>query len=73
MYGPFEVPEGTTWGDLRTPSVASLVLANLIPLVGTLFFGWSSGVILVLYWFETAVIGFYSILKLLDFVAAPCD
>ena len=64
MYGPFELPEGTTWHDLRTPSVASLVLANLIPLAGTLFFGWSSGVILVLYWFETAVIGFYSILKL---------
>ena len=64
MYGPFELPEGTTWDDLRTPSVASLVLANLIPLAGTLFFGWSSGVILVLYWFKTAVIGFYSILKL---------
>ena len=40
------------------------MLANLIPLAGTLFFGWSSGVILVLYWLETAVIGFYSILKL---------
>ena len=54
----------TTWHDLRTPAVTSLVLANLIPLAGTLFFGWSSGVIMVLYWFETAVIGFYSILKL---------
>ena len=57
-------PEGTTWHRLRTQAVVSLIVANLIPLYGALFLGWSVGSLVVLYWCETAVIGFYSILKL---------
>ena len=57
-------PEGTTWDHLRTQAVGSLIVANLIPLYGALFLGWSVGSLVVLYWCETAVIGFYSILKL---------
>ena len=41
-----------------------MIVANLIPLFGALLFGWSIGVIVILYWCETAVIGLYSILKL---------
>ena len=63
MNHPFGLPAGTKWRDLRTPSVMSLIAANLIPLFGTIFLGWG-GVVLILYWYETAVIGGYSILKL---------
>lgn len=56
-------PEGTTWQHLRTGTVGSLIVANLIPLFGALFLDWSIGSLVVLYWCETAVIGFYSLLK----------
>ena len=44
-------------------STASLIGANLIPLVGVLFFGWDAATILVLYWAENLIVGFYSILR----------
>ena len=64
MTHPFAPPDGTTWHDLRDWSVASLIAANLVPLFGTLFLGWSIGEVLIVYWVETAVIGFYAILKM---------
>jgi hypothetical protein len=42
-----------------------LVLMNLIPLVGVLFFGWSGFNIVFLYWSENVVIGFFNVLKML--------
>jgi len=44
-------------------STASLIGANLTPLVGVLFFGWDAATILVLYWAENLIVGFYSILR----------
>ena len=41
-----------------------MIAANLVPLFGTLFLGWTSGIVLLLYWSETAVIGLYAILKM---------
>ena len=64
MSHPLGPPEGTTWHDLKNWAVASLIAANLVPLIGVLFLGWTSGIVLMLYWVETAVIGFYSILKM---------
>ena len=54
---------GLSW---RTPdlSVLTLIGANLLPLAGALFFGWDAGVILVVYWSENLVVGFYNILKM---------
>ena len=49
------------------PSVVSrmaLIAVNLIPLVGVVAFDWDLGVILLLYWAETAVIGLFAILRL---------
>ena len=46
-------------------SFITLVLSNLIPLVGVWFFGWDRWSIVFLYWMESAVIGFYAILKML--------
>src|SRR3989338_5535015 len=49
----------------RDISTISLIIANLIPLMGVLFFNWSLFSILILYWVESAVIGFYTILKMI--------
>lgn len=42
-----------------TRDVALLVGANLIPLLGVLLAGWDPFTLLMLYWFESAVIGFW--------------
>lgn len=47
-----------------TPSTIALVLANLLPLAGVLLLGWDLAAVMVLYWAESAVIGFYTILKM---------
>jgi hypothetical protein len=43
----------------------ALVLANVIPLVGAVFWGWSILEIVALYWAENLVIGFYTVLRIL--------
>jgi len=45
-------------------SIGSLILSNLIPLIGVLFFGWDVSTILILYWSENVIIGFYNIFKM---------
>ena len=47
-----------------TRSAVALVIANAIPLVGVLFFGWSLITILVLYWIENGIVGFWNIPKI---------
>jgi hypothetical protein len=49
------------WGST---SVLGLLLANLVPLVGVLGFGWDLGAIMLLFWAESGVIGFYALLRL---------
>lgn len=44
-----------------TASLASLLIANAIPLAGVLFFGWSLITILVLYWLENGIVGLWNI------------
>ena len=62
---------------LTSESAVALVAANLVPLAGVLFFGWDLGSIMVLYWVESGVIAFYTVLKiaivgkLAALVAAP--
>ncbi|MBI3751783.1 MAG: hypothetical protein HY263_09050 [Chloroflexi bacterium] len=43
----------------------ALVLANAIPLVGVLLFGWSLWTILVLYWVENGVVGLWNVPRIL--------
>jgi len=50
---------------LLYPSAIALIAFNLIPLIGVLFYGWSTTEILLLYWTESAIVGFYTILKML--------
>jgi Family of unknown function (DUF6498) len=51
--------------------VITLVAANSVPLFGVLFLGWDVFSIVLLYWAENAVIGFYNVLKM-AFAAVPC-
>lgn len=46
-------------------SLAFLVSANLLPVAGVLFLDWDVAAIIVLYWSENLVVGFYNILKML--------
>lgn len=46
-------------------SVIPLIIANIIPLFGVMFFNWSLFQILFLYWLESGVIGFYNVFKLI--------
>jgi hypothetical protein len=42
-------------------SALLLLVANAIPLVGVAFFGWSLLTILVLYWLENGIVGFWNV------------
>jgi len=50
------------WGY---PSVKALLAANLLPILGVAFLGWEIRAILLIYWCESAVIGFYNAMKML--------
>lgn len=45
-------------------SILALTAANLVPLGGVLYFGWDVISVVVLYWTENVVVGFYNVLKL---------
>lgn len=46
-------------------SVWVLIGANLIPLVGVLFWGWSTFEVVALYWLENVIIGVINVLKMI--------
>jgi hypothetical protein len=46
-------------------AVVALVVANLVPLMGVLFFGWNVWMILIVYWLENGVVGVFNVLKML--------
>jgi len=50
---------------LSSPSSLVLIVANLIPVAGSVFLGWSLSDVMVLYWAESAVIGFFNICKII--------
>jgi hypothetical protein len=50
--------------SLASPSGLALIAANLVPLAGVLFFGWDLASVIVLFWAESAAIGFYTALKM---------
>jgi hypothetical protein len=46
-------------------AVVALVIANLVPLIGVLFLGWSVWTILIIYWLENGIVGAFNVLKML--------
>lgn len=48
-----------------------LILSNLVPLAGLLWWGWDAFILLCLYWLETAVIGFWTILRVATMSREP--
>lgn len=52
-------------GRSRLQVTAGLVVANLVPLVGVVAFGWNLHSLLVLYWLESGVVGIESVAKIL--------
>ncbi|MBI2754415.1 MAG: hypothetical protein HYX46_13045 [Betaproteobacteria bacterium] len=49
---------------LRWPSSWFLLAANVLPLAGVLLLGWSVPTLLILYWLESAIVGFFTAIKL---------
>lgn len=49
----------------RGIALFSLVLVNLVPLAGVLFWAWDVGALLVLYWSENVILGACTIVKML--------
>ncbi len=52
-------------GEWRRPSVIALVLANLVPVFGVVFFGWEIFPLIFLFWSENVIIGGFNVLKML--------
>jgi hypothetical protein len=55
--------------ELTRPSVATLLIANVLPLFGVLFLGWKIFPLLVLFWLENVIVGVFNVFKML--VASP--
>ncbi|MBL8994980.1 MAG: hypothetical protein JNM63_16650 [Spirochaetia bacterium] len=53
-------------GKGRLAANVALVIANLVPILGVLFFHWNSFSVLMIYWFESAVIGVFNIARLVS-------
>jgi hypothetical protein len=49
---------------LMQPRSLLLVAINLLPLVGVLFWNWDAFVLLMLYWLETAIVAFWTIVRI---------
>ena len=46
-------------------SIAALTVANLVPLLGVFFLGWEAAAIVLLYWIENLIVGFFNILRMI--------
>ena len=51
--------------NLITPSAIALVAANLVPLVGVVFWNWKVFPVFVLFWSENVIIGLFNAVKIL--------
>ena len=59
----------TTWKDITKKRLTqgdwSLIIANLIPVIGVWFLNWSAKEVFLVYCFETIIIGCFTLLKML--------
>lgn len=52
-------------------AVGSLIVANLVPLVGVVFWGWDLWTILALYWAENGIVGLWNIARIMKAEGPP--
>jgi hypothetical protein len=57
-------PEPFSGVSLYLP-LAIVLISNLIPLAGVMFWGWNTFVLLMLYWTETVIIAFWMLMRIL--------
>ncbi len=50
--------------DLKKVSVITLILSNIVPVLGVIFMGWQAFAVLFLFWFENIVIGISNVFKM---------
>lgn len=65
-----EKDTGTPQASFFRASGVTVVLANLVPLVGVFLWGWSTFSIVLIYWAENVVLGAINLLKML-FCGSP--
>jgi len=51
---------------LLSPPIIALIIANMIPIGGVLWYGWDTFVIVSLFWTETVIIGFFALLRIIS-------
>lgn len=51
--------------DSTLSALVALVGANLLPLAGVLFGGWTVWEVLIVYWIESGIVGLFSELRIL--------
>jgi hypothetical protein len=61
---PFTLPDSSTLAGHRT-SVAALIVANVLPLLGVVALGWNAFDVAFIYWTENVVLGVINVLKIL--------
>ena len=58
----------TTWKDITKKKLTqgdwSLIIANIIPVIGVWFLNWSAKEVFLVYCLETIIIGFFTLIKL---------
>jgi len=52
-------------GRRQRTSLLALIVADSIPLIGVIAFGWDLLGVMLLYWTENAIVGFYNLLKMI--------
>jgi hypothetical protein len=45
-------------------TLLAIIFSNLLPIFGILFLGWSMGSVMILYWVENIMVGFFTVLKM---------
>lgn len=69
MPAPRPVDEPGLYSVLRLPSVLYMIAANLLVLAGAVLGGWDLFTMMLVFWLESLVIGFYAVIKM--FVVEP--
>ncbi len=51
--------------SLIHPSVIILLLVNIIPMAGVIYFSWDVFAIMILYWLESVIVGFLNVVRMI--------